>query len=333
MSGSPLLSTPRGPAAGTAVLEVQDLHHSYDGKREALRGVSFTIRRGEVFGLLGKNGAGKSTLIKVMTTLLRPTQGSLRVLGMDPARDGQRIRQRIGVVQQGESFDFTSVQGNLDIYGILWGIPGEERARRRDALIQRFGLEDLRKRRSFDLSGGQKRRVQVAREFMHDMDILFLDEPTVGLDVIMRRSLLDSIRSEVAQGLTVVFTTHNLEEADYLCDRIAVIDDGRILVLDTLENLKRLYGGKRTIELTLGEGDAPGYFRALQERLAPTDVLTVKDRSGILLTQEPKQALSALVELGQTRAIQFEWLNIRKNTLEDVFLNSVEPGGENHADP
>ena len=333
MSGSPLLSAPRGPAAGTVVLEVKDLHHSYDGKREALRGVSFTIRRGEVFGLLGKNGAGKSTLIKVMTTLLRPTKGSLRVLGMDPARDGQRIRQRIGVVQQGESFDFTSVQGNLDIYGILWGIPKEERARRRDALIQRFGLEDLRKRRSFDLSGGQKRRVQVAREFMHDMDILFLDEPTVGLDVIMRRSLLDSIRSEVARGLTVVFTTHNLEEADYLCDRIAVIDSGRILVLDNLENLKRLYGGKRTIELTLGEGDAPGYFRSLQERLAPTDVLTVKDRSGILLTQEPKQALSVLVELGQTRAIQFEWLNIRKNTLEDVFLNSVEPGGENHADP
>jgi ABC-2 type transport system ATP-binding protein len=329
----PLATTATEAPRGAPVLEVKDLHHSYDGKREALQGVSFTIRRGEVFGLLGKNGAGKSTLIKVMTTLLRPSRGSLRVLGMDPAREGQRIRCRIGVVQQGESFDFTTVQGNLDIYGILWGIPHEDRVRRRDALIQRFGLEDLRKRRSFDLSGGQKRRVQVAREFMHDMDILFLDEPTVGLDVIMRRSLLDSIRNEVSRGLTVVFTTHNLEEADYLCDRIAVIDGGKILVLDTLENLKRLYGGKRTIEVTLGEGDAAGYFRALQERIGPTDSLTVKDRSGILLTDQPKQTLALLVDLAQAKAIQFEWLNIRKNTLEDVFLRSVEPGGENHAHP
>jgi len=328
-----LASTAQATPAQAPVLEVKDLHHSYDGKREALQGVSFTIRRGEVFGLLGKNGAGKSTLIKVMTTLLRPTQGSLQVLGMDPARDGQRIRRRIGVVQQGESFDFTTVQGNLDIYGILWGIPKEERERRRDALIQRFGLEDLRKRRSFDLSGGQKRRVQVAREFMHDMDILFLDEPTVGLDVIMRRSLLDSIRGEVSRGLTVVFTTHNLEEADYLCDRIAVIDGGKILVLNSLENLKRLYGGKRTMEITLGAGDAPGYFQALKTRLGPTDSLTVEDRSGILLTDEPKHALSLLVELSQKQAIQIEWLNIRKNTLEDVFLHSVEPGGQTHADP
>ncbi len=126
MSGSPLLSTPRGPAAGTAVLEVQDLHHSYDGKREALRGVSFTIRRGEVFGLLGKNGAGKSTLIKVMTTLLRPTQGSLRVLGMDPARDGQRIRQRIGVVQQGESLISPRSRGTWTSTGSSGGSPGRK---------------------------------------------------------------------------------------------------------------------------------------------------------------------------------------------------------------
>ena len=180
---------------------------------------------GEVFGLLGRNGAGKSTLIKAMTTFITPASGTLRVLGMDPPRDGQRIRRRIGVVQQAESFDFTTVQGNLDIYGMLWGVPQPERRERRERLLERFGLADIRKRRAFDLSGGQKRRVQVAREFMHDMEVLFLDEPTVGLDVIMRRTLLDSIREEVRRGLTVVFTTHNLEEADYLCDRIAVIDE------------------------------------------------------------------------------------------------------------
>ncbi|HYB78499.1 MAG TPA: ABC transporter ATP-binding protein, partial [Thermoplasmata archaeon] len=225
-----------------SIVVAQDLRHSYDRRRYALDGVSFTVRRGEVFGLLGRNGAGKSTLIKAMTTLIRPTSGTLRVLGYDPMRDGQKIRRRIGVVQQGESFDFTTVQRNLDVYGMLWGVPKPERVRRRERLIDEYGLADIRKRRAFDISGGQKRRVQVAREFMHDMDVLFLDEPTVGLDVIMRRDLLDMVRAETRRGLTVVFTTHNLEEADYLCDRAAVIDEGRILVQDSIENLKRLYG-------------------------------------------------------------------------------------------
>jgi ABC-2 type transport system ATP-binding protein len=325
-------------SAGTSatldpVVSAANLRHSYDRKHFALDGVSFTVRKGEVFGLLGRNGAGKSTLIRAMTTLIQPSSGTLRVLGMDPARDGQRIRSRIGVVQQGESFDFTTVQGNLDIYGLLWGIPKVERKRRREALLERFGLTDVRKRRAFDLSGGQKRRVQVAREFMHDMEILFLDEPTVGLDVIMRRTLLDSVRAEVRRGLTVVFTTHNLEEADYLCDRVAVIDEGRILVLDTVENLKRLYGGKKTIDLTVGNGGAGPFFAALTEALGARATITTNGGSAVILTDEPKEALSKIVALAQAMAVQLEWLNVRQNTLEDVFLRSVRHGGEGVAAP
>jgi ABC-2 type transport system ATP-binding protein len=313
------------------VVFAENLRHSYDGKRFALDGVSFTVRRGEVFGLLGRNGAGKSTLIKAMTTLIQPTSGTLRVLGMDPARDGQKIRGRIGVVQQAESFDFTTVQGNLDIYGVLWGVPGPERVRRREQLLARFDLGEVRTRRAFDLSGGQKRRVQVAREFMHDMEVLFLDEPTVGLDVIMRRTLLDSIRDEVRRGLTVVFTTHNLEEADYLCDRIAVIDEGKILVLDSLENLKRLYGGKKTIDLTVGDGDGARFFGALSEGLGGRASVTTSGGSAVILTDDPKEALSKIAELSQRMGVQLEWLNVRKNTLEDVFLRSVGRGGESIA--
>ena len=293
MDGSPL-------GAGTSpasepVIVLENLRHSYDGRRMALDGVSFSVRRGEVFGLLGRNGAGKSTLIKAMTTLIQPTSGTLRVLGRDPARDGQGIRRRIGVVQQAESFDFTTVQGNLDVYGMLWGIPKAERVRRREQLLTRFGLAESASKRAFDLSGGQKRRVQVAREFMHDMEILFLDEPTVGLDVIMRRTLLDSIREEVRRGLTVVFTTHNLEEADYLCDRVAVIDEGRILVLDALENLKRLYGGR--------EDDRPDrrrpatrtrFFTALTERLGAGATVTPSGGSATILTDDPKAALAEI---------------------------------------
>jgi ABC-2 type transport system ATP-binding protein len=315
-------------AAANAVVLAEDVRHSYDKKRFALDGVSFAVRRGEVFGLLGKNGAGKSTLIKAMTTLIQPTSGTLRVLGMDPARDGSKIRSRIGVVQQGESFDFTTVQGNLDVYGMLWGIPRAERQRRREALLTRFGLTEIRKRRAFDISGGQKRRVQVAKEFMHDMDILFLDEPTVGLDIIMRRTLLDSVRDEVRRGLTVVFTTHNLEEADYLCDRVAVIDQGKVLVLDTVENLKRLYGGKKTIDLTVGNGHAAEFFTALSKDLGPGVTVTVSGASAVILTDDPKRALSTIAALSQSMNAQLEWLAVRKNTLEDVFLKSVTHGGE-----
>ena len=311
------------------MISAEDLRHTYDRRHFALDGVRFTVRRGEVFGLLGRNGAGKSTLIKAMTTLIQPTSGSLRVLGMDPARDGQKIRRRIGVVQQGESFDFTTVQGNLDVYGVLWGVPRAERTRRRERLLAQFELGDVRKRRAFDLSGGQKRRVQVAREFMHDMEILFLDEPTVGLDVIMRRALLDSIRAEVRRGLTVVFTTHNLEEADYLCDRVAVLDEGRILVQDDLENLKRLYGGKKTIDLTVRDGDAARFYAALSDALGARASVRPTGGSAVILTDDPRAALAKIVELSQTTGVQLEWLNVRLNTLEDVFLRSVgHEGGE-----
>lgn len=304
-----------------ATISIEHLSHTYDGKYYALNDVTFEVKRGEVFGLLGKNGAGKTTLIKVLTTLLQPTSGKLDILGLDPAKQGKEIRRRIGVVQQGESFDFTTVEGNFDIYGMLWNVPKPVRIQRRDELIKKFGLQEVRKQRSFDLSGGQKRRVQVAREMIHDMDILFLDEPTTGLDVIMRRELLDSIRKEVDKGLTVVFTTHNLEEADYLCDRVAVIDMGKIIALDTVENLKRLYGGKKTVEVTVESGDAAEFFAKVKERLGVE--VNASGNSCTILADDPKDALQKVLELSKSGDVQIGWLNIRKNTLEDVFIHSV----------
>jgi ABC-2 type transport system ATP-binding protein len=304
------------------VIEVENLKHTYDGKHFALDDLTFSVKKGEVFGLLGKNGAGKTTLIKALTTLIKPTSGSLSILGMDPAHDGKAIRARIGVVQQGESFDFTTVQGNFDIYGVLWAVPKKVRLQRREELIKMFGLQEVRKQRAFDLSGGQKRRVQVAREMMHDMDILFLDEPTTGLDVFMRRELLDSIKKEVRQGLTVVFTTHNLEEADYVCDRVAVVDQGKILAMDTVENLKRLYGGKKTVEVTLAGGDGAAFFERLKTKLDGSEV-KAEGNSAVILTDDPKETLQRIMELSQATGAQVDWLNIRKNTLEDVFIGEV----------
>jgi ABC-2 type transport system ATP-binding protein len=306
-----------------SVIHVEGLKHTYDGKKFALKGVSFDVKQGEVFGLLGKNGAGKSTLIKVLTTLIRRTEGSVSILGMDPSTQGFNIRKRIGVVQQDESFDFATVQMNFDIYGVLWSVPKEERVKRRDELIKKFGLEDIRKKRAFDLSGGQKRRVQVAREFIHDVDILFLDEPTVGLDVIMRRQLLDLVREDVKKGLTVVFTTHNLEEADYLCDRVAVIDEGRILVMDTVDNLKRLYRGKKTIEVTVDPAGAEGFYGQLAPALGTGASLKRGGEEGVVLTDNPKETLAVILNVAKETGAQIEWLNVRKDTLEDVFIDSV----------
>ncbi len=330
-----MVGAPQGPlpSHGPPVIVADGLRHSYDGRKFALDGVTFSVGKGEVFGLLGRNGAGKSTLIKAMTTLIQPTSGTLRILDLDPRHDGRRIRERIGVVQQGESFEFTTVEGNLDLYGYLWKVPKAERQRRAEALIQRFGLEEIRRRRSFDISGGQKRRTQVAREFMHDMDVLFLDEPTIGLDVLMRRVLLDSIKAEVRRGLTVVFTTHNLEEADYLCDRVAVIDEGKILAMDTVQNLKRRYSGKRTIDLTVGAAEAERFFAALGAQLGPGVEVTVRENAAILLVDDVKGTLAAVVDLARQLGVQLEWLTVRQNTLEDVFLRSIAPRGEAPARP
>jgi ABC-2 type transport system ATP-binding protein len=309
------------------VAEVKDLSHTYDGKKWVLEEVTFNVKKGEVFGLLGRNGAGKSTLIKILTTLISGTKGKVSILGMDPVRNGPEIRRRIGVVQQGESFDFTSVEGNFDIYGMLWDVPKKERIERKERFIKLFDLDEVRKKKAWDLSGGQKRKVQVARELMHDSDILFLDEPTVGLDILMRRSVLDFIKGEVRKGMTVVFTTHNLEEADYLCDRVAVIETGRILAMDTVDNLKQFYGKKRTVEVSVGKNEASAFFKKLMEGLPVGDIYKPGENgSALIITESPRQVLQKIIEASKDEGVQVDWLNVRKNTLEDVFLDTLAEG-------
>lgn len=221
---------------------VDELVKSYDGKKLAVDHLSFNVSKGEIYGLLGRNGAGKSTTIKILTTLIGFDSGIAEVLGFEVSKHGTEIRRRIGVVQQEEAFDFTTVENNFKLYGMLWELPREEAKSRKEMLMELFDLNELRKKRMYDLSGGQKKRVQVAREFMHDMDIFFLDEPTVGLDPIMRRSILDYVKSRANQGMTVLFTTQNLEEADYICDRIAIVNHGMKVAEGTSFDLKTKWG-------------------------------------------------------------------------------------------
>ncbi len=314
-------------------ISVEGFSHTYNGKEYVVNDISFQVKKGEIFGLLGKNGAGKTSTIKVLTTLLQPTKGKISVLGFDVTKRGQEIRKRIGVVQQEVSFEFTTVKQNFDLYGFLWGVPKPVREKKRDELVKIFGLEDFLKTSATELSGGQKRRVQVAREFLHPMDLLFLDEPTVGLDPIMRRRILDLLKDKAKnENLTILFTTHNLEEADYLCDRIAIMDKGRLLALDTAENLKRRYGETKAIELILSpvDGKPPSYeiFFSQLKKIHPEVEITREPEGtepAIIVAKNPEKVIETMIALTSDQKAKLEWLNIRKSTLEDVFIQTVSP--------
>ena len=232
-------------------IDVNHLSKLY-GSFKAVDDLVFSVKSGQVFGFLGPNGAGKSTTIKLLTTLIPPSQGSLSIFGIDAVENPLQVRYRIGVVLQQPSYEPTlSVEKALDKYGMMWNVPRVERKKRMEQLLKDFDLVEIRKKRNEDLSIGQRRRVQVAREFMHDMDLLFLDEPTVGLDPGARRKLLDYLKNKVKTGLTIFYTTHILTEAEYLCDEIAIIDEGKIITIDSPDALKNRFGKVKTINIHL----------------------------------------------------------------------------------
>jgi len=306
------------------VVRVDELSR-YFGDKVAVDRVSFDIARSEVFGFLGPNGAGKTTTIKMLTTLLPPTSGRATVLGHDLKTEGRKIRAQIGVVQQQDSFDQgLNVETSMDIYGLIWNVPKAERRRRIDELIGHFEMEEFRKMPTVDLSAGQRRRLQVAREFIHDMDLLFLDEPTVGLDPIVRRSVLDYLKERVRQGLTIFFTTHILEEAEYLCNRIAVINQGRIVQIDTPENLKRRFGSAKAVEFKLLQGTSSEMASALSS--SPSVSRFGRDEeSGAyrVTTTQPESVIPEIYRLADRLSLTVSSIYISETTLEDAFINLV----------
>jgi len=306
------------------VVRVDELSRHF-GDKVAVDRVSFDIARSEVIGFLGPNGAGKTTTIKMLTTLLPPTSGRATVLGHDLKTEGRKIRAQIGVVQQQDSFDQgLNVETSMDIYGLIWNVPKAERRRRIDELIGHFEMEEFRKMPTVDLSAGQRRRLQVAREFIHDMDLLFLDEPTVGLDPIVRRSVLDYLKERVRQGLTIFFTTHILEEAEYLCNRIAVINQGRIVQIDTPENLKRRFGSAKAVEFKLLQGTSSEMASALSS--SPSVSRFGRDEgSGAyrVTTTRPESVIPEIYRLADRLSLTVSSIYISETTLEDAFINLV----------
>jgi ABC-2 type transport system ATP-binding protein len=259
MSALPSSSPPLSPPA----IEVSDLHKAY-GDVEAVRGVTFSVPPGEVFGFLGPNGAGKSTTIKMLTTLARPTSGTARVCGHDVVTRRDDVRRHLGLVFQDPTLDgYLTADQNLRLHAELYGVDAGTIAARMDQMLDMVDLNDRRDQPVMTFSGGMRRRLEIARGLMHSPRVLFLDEPTIGLDPQTRSSIWRYIRAlQEKEGTTIFMTTHYMDEAE-LCDRIAIMDRGEIVVLDTPEALKASVGADR---VTLTTADDEAAIAALRER-------------------------------------------------------------------
>jgi ABC-2 type transport system ATP-binding protein len=227
------------------MIEVRDLACSF-GSFEAVKGISFRVAPGEIFAFLGPNGAGKTTTIKMLTTLLKPTRGSIRIDGLNPATHSHEVRRRFGIVFQDPSLDaYLTAMENLELHAALYGVPRAVRRERIEKLLRQFELWDKRDQATLAFSGGMKRRLEIARGFLHTPRVLFLDEPTLGLDPQSRHQLWNHVRAvNEAEGVTVFLTTHYMDEAERVAQRIAIVDHGRIVALGTLAELKEQTGAQ-----------------------------------------------------------------------------------------
>ena len=309
-------------------IDVNHLSKSY-GSVHAVDDLTLSIKSGQVFGFLGPNGAGKSTTIKLLTTLIPPSSGSLTILGVDAVADPLKIRHKIGVVLQQPSYEPTlSVEKSLEKYGMMWDIPKTERKKRMEQLLIDFDLVEIRKKRNEDLSIGQRRRVQVAREFMHDMELLFLDEPTVGLDPSARRKLLDYLKNKVKTGLTIIYTTHILSEAEYLCDQIAIIDKGKIVTVDSPDALKNRFGKEKTIKIHLLEKQPE--INSLLSGISDCKIDFENGTNIIIHSEQSESVLLKVLKILNENRIEIEDLSAVPTNLEEIFLNMVRENASNN---
>ena len=292
---------------------------------EAVRGIDFQVPEGELFGLLGPNGAGKTTTIKMLITLLIPTAGSARVLGLDVVEQAHEVRKRIGYVFGGERGVYERLSGydNLRYFAELYGVPPGEQRPRIEYLLEVVGLKGREHERAEGYSRGMKQRLHVARGLLHDPDVIFLDEPTIGLDPVGARDVRATIASLTEAGKTVLLTTHYMFEADALCDRIAVISQGRIVAEGTPTELKRGVAGGTVVEVEVFGGADSAVERvrglggvssvAIEER-EQAQVLVVQTRPGLELTQAILACLDG-AEVGR--------ISQREPTLEDAYVALV----------
>ncbi len=304
----------------TITIEVSRLTKTYDGGHVGVADLSFQVYEGEIFGLLGPNGAGKSTTLRTLITLLTPTSGSASILGYDTVRDADVVRQLIGYVPQERAIDrFLTGREHLELLGALYHLSKAEASKRIAELLKLVELEEAADRPAKTYSGGMKRKLDIACGLLPNPKILFLDEPTLGLDVQSRLRVWDYVRMLKGRGMTIVMTTNYLDEADQLCDRLAIIDGGKIKTLGSPAELKARLGGD-IVSLTLkDQSKIPLLVSALTGQPAMRTVKTTPAGLDIRV-DSPEKALSAILECANRLDCRLEFIEYHRPRLDDVFI-------------
>lgn len=288
------------------------------GAFTAVNNLSFNIKKGEVFGLLGPNGAGKTTTMSMLSTMLKPSSGKASVNGFDIQKNEDDVRKSIGIVFQDQSLDeeLTAYE-NMDFHGRLYRIPKDIRQKKIMELLKLVELDEKKDNIVKTYSGGMRRRLEIARGLLHEPKVLFLDEPTLGLDPQTRNLLWDYIdKLNKEKGISIILTTHYMEEADKLCHRIAIIDRGEVVAMDTSENLKNDVGGNVITIVSSGSTELYSVLRSLPE----IENMEVHDSSLVIGLQNAETHVAQIVTMASEHGIPIDSISIHKPTLEDVFL-------------
>lgn len=301
-------------------IEVDHLVKKF-GNLVAVNDISFHVARGEIFGLLGPNGAGKTTLIRMMTTLTPPTSGTARIGGHDIVKDADGVRHVLGVIPQAFTSDpELTARENMLIHAKLYGVPADKRAGLINELLESVDLLKFRDSLVRTFSGGMRRRLEIARGLVHSPEILFLDEPTTGLDPVSRTNVWEMIRTLRSKSeLTILITTHYMDEADKLCDRIAIVDHGKLAALDTPERLKDSIPGTDVVEAEF-VGAPPDWLDQLRA-MSQVASVTQRDELVHISSHDGPSTVAALMDLARSRKVTVRRVTVQGTTLDDVFLH------------
>lgn len=302
------------------MLKVMDLKKSY-GKKEVVKGVSFTIEKGESFGLLGPNGAGKSTTISMLCGLIPYDSGEVLVDCESVKKAPMLIKKKIGVVPQEIAlYPTMSAKDNLLFWGAMYGLSGPKAKKRAEEVLQFVGLEDRAKDRIETFSGGMKRRINIGAALMHEPELLIMDEPTVGIDPQSRNHILETVKKLNEKGMTIIYTSHYMEEVEFLCDRVAIIDHGEVIAVGSKTELCSRLAGGSVVRLT-AENDSARAMKAIKDLAAVHDVVKKEEPDVIeVFTEQPHDVLGMIMMTALNHGMKIGSVEIVEPNLETLFL-------------
>ncbi|MCX7923810.1 MAG: ABC transporter ATP-binding protein [Clostridia bacterium] len=300
-------------------LEVKGISKKF-GDLKAVDNISFEVEEGEVFGLLGPNGAGKSTLISMITTLLKPDSGDVIINGLNLGKHAMEIKEILGLVPQEISlYPTLTARENLVFWGRMYGLKGTQLKERVDEALEIAGLQDRAKDRIDKYSGGMKRRINIAAALMHHPKILIMDEPTVGIDPQSRNHILETVVKLNKEGMTVIYTSHYMEEVEFLCTRIAIVDHGKVIAKGTKEELRKLVGNRDTINI--GVANASDKVLSTIRDTNGVESLSVEDGKIKIIARGADELLAKVISILDSQRCKIQSVNVEQSNLESVFLH------------